>query len=85
MINRTYHTEKRMYFNKLIIMGCETKHDYYSRPFQHSILTTKKVFPYMETPFTFYIFYKQPLLKLYLLVQIHVFDFHPQRIYLNNH
>ncbi|QHH92157.1 hypothetical protein FPL01_28445 [Bacillus pacificus] len=51
----------------------------------HSILTTKKVFPYKKTPFTFYIFYLQSLLKPYLPLQIYVFDFHPQQISLHNY
>ncbi|HDX9628022.1 TPA: hypothetical protein ROY30_001671 [Bacillus cereus] len=47
----------------------------------HSILTTKKVFPYKKTPFTFYIFYLQSLLKPYSLVQMYAFDFYLQQIY----
>lgn len=47
----------------------------------HSILTTKKVFPYKKTPFTFYIFYLQSQLKPYLLVQMYAFGFYLQQMY----
>ncbi|OTY04422.1 hypothetical protein BK734_23965 [Bacillus thuringiensis serovar kim] len=48
---------------------------------QYSILTTKKMFSYKKTSFTFYIFYLQSLLKPYLLVQMYAFDFYLQQIY----
>ncbi|MBP3970591.1 hypothetical protein KAF80_16295 [Bacillus sp. WL1] len=47
----------------------------------HSILNTKKVFPYKKTPFTFYIFYLQSQLKAYLPVQMYAFGFYLQQMY----
>ena len=47
----------------------------------HSILTTKKMFSYKKTSFTFYIFYLQSLLKPYLLVQMYAFGFYLKQMY----
>ncbi|AUD25269.1 hypothetical protein CU648_23670 [Bacillus sp. HBCD-sjtu] len=39
------------------------------------------MFLYKKTPFTFYIFYLQSLLKPYLLVQMYAFGFYLQQMY----